>query len=319
MPTRSGNPDGLIVLPAALAGLRDKGLRRWLAKARWQRGEDREEPLRPALAALGAPPPPDGLAALRWWGQTGQPPAGWVCAADPVHLQARLDHLCLFELPDLAETELDLLLTDLRARLSAERGPLFTRVAGLTYLENPQGMATARVSATVVNGMPPDAFLPQGPHAATHDRLQSELQMCLHDAGINRTREEAGRPPVNALWLWGGGIAESPEVGVLPTLYADDPLFLGYWSAAGGTAAPWPGSLRACTDARPFVAVVPGLGDPQSRQETALREARDLGRRGRFGRLAMLFRDGFMADVRRADRWLFWRAGGSLPDAATAR
>ena len=34
--------------------------------------------------------PAAGLAALRFWGQTGERSDAWIAAADPVHLEARL-------------------------------------------------------------------------------------------------------------------------------------------------------------------------------------------------------------------------------------
>jgi hypothetical protein len=33
----------------------------------------------------------------------------------------------------------------------------------------------------------------------------NEVQMLLHESGVNRQRENEGRPMINSVWFWGGG------------------------------------------------------------------------------------------------------------------
>lgn len=319
LPLRSKIPQGIVVLPAVtedrLIGGRE---RRWLAKARLSMLPAGEEPLRRVMASLQLAAPDHALAALRWRGQTGHTPDGWICAADPVCLQARMNHLRMFEPDELAEPDFDALLEHLRNRLSS-RNLQFCRIGALGYLQSTETMATAAVSATVAAGASPDVFLPVGADAAPHDRLQSEVQMCLHDADFNDRRETSGKLPVNSLWFWGGGIAPRPEAVALPTLYADDPLFRGYWQAAGAETLPWPGSLAECIESSPasFVAVVPVARDEAADFVTHLSDLRRSASRRRMLRLALLFRDGLRAELRRGDGLRFWRTDSPLLGSRT--
>lgn len=280
-------------------------VRRWLAKGQVRRNAARREPLARLLPALGGPGVEDGLAALRKWGQTGQPPAGWLCAADPVYLEARLDHLCLFALDDLAVDDFSAVISDLEARLAPDRDYAFSCIGTSGYLASDAPLATATVSAWTAHGERPERFLPDGPAAAAHDRLQAESQMCLHELDLNRRREENGRPPVNALWFWGGGTASRRRDVSLPRLFSDDPLVGGYWLSAGARPVAWPGRFAECMNAATggFVAVPPRRPGGVE----YLEELRALTSRGELGELTLLFDDGLRIDLERRHRLRFWR------------
>ena len=292
-------------------GAADPLLRRRLARSALSAGAP-PEPLLAVLAALGLPPPAAGLGALRLWGQTGEPPRGFVAAADPVYLEPYRDRLSLHPLPDVAEAELDLLFAELEAALAADRRWAFRRLGRLSYFCSAEPVATARVPAQRVRGevLPlPEAA---GALAAAHDRLQSELQMCLHLSPVNRRREAEGLPPVNGLWLWGGGEAVAAAAEALPRLYGEEPLVRGYWLSAGGTAAPWAGGPAACFDAADggaFVGLVPA-----GEEEAALRELFGMLDSRRLRHASVVFADGLRAEVGARDRLRFWRHSHPLLD-----
>lgn len=48
--------------------------------------------------------------------------------------------------------------------------------------------------------------LPQGPQGRRWRALITEVQVILHQHPLNAQRRERGLPPVNSLWLWGGGV-----------------------------------------------------------------------------------------------------------------
>lgn len=307
----------VIVLPAGIvAGEAPPAVRRWLAKGRARASAAREEPLSRLLRGLGGPPIYGGLAALRKWGQTGERPAGWLCAADPVYLEARLDHLCLFALRDVVAEDLAAVITDLDARLALDRDYGFSCIGRCGYLASGEPLATATVSSRIAHGERPDRFLPVGPAAAAHDRLQSELQMCLHDLELNRRREEKGRPPVNALWFWGGGEAPEARDLPLPRLFSDDPLIAGYWRSANAEPAAWPGGFAECAEkaSGAFVAAPPPRAD--GGEEGYLEELRGLLARGEVGGLTLLFDDGLSIELERRDRLRFWKRDLPAPEAS---
>jgi len=303
---------GLVVLSAATRQLAHPERRR-LAKSRLTRHYPATEPLLRVLSALNLPLPEGGLAALRLWGQTGEKPAGWHAAADPVCLEAGLNRLYLRVLsgPELPEHDVAEIFQHLQDALAADRSWSLFRRGTCGYLQSDQAMSTASASPQVAQGDSPGDFLPEGEQARAHDRLQGEVQMCLHENAVNRRRERAGMHPVNALWFWGGGTAPGQSTTALPPLYADDPLFTGYWLSRSAQAAPWPEDFDACLEASPqgFVAVAP-TAEPAGEAGDSGAGLRVLFRmleEGRLRRLTLLFPDGLRADCRRSDRLRWWR------------
>ncbi len=299
----------IVVLPAVRDGrITDAGIRRWLSKADLRIDNVRIEPLARVLTVLDLTPVTNALAALRLWGQTGQRPGGWQCGADPVYLEARLDHLCVHALQDVSTPETEDLFRYLQATLAADGSYAFHQVDSSGYLRREEAMATMQVSATAAHGHSPDAYRLEGPAPALHDALQSELQMCLHECDFNRQRATGGQLPVNSLWFWGGGVAPGRRTQALPRLFCDEPLFTGFWLGSDQATHRWPGSLAACVaGADSFVAVTPCGDNAAEAAESYLDELRMHLARGRIARLTMLFRDGLQAEMRGRDRLRIWR------------
>jgi hypothetical protein len=307
----------LVVLPWRSDGMSAQHCR-WLARSNLLCSAPGEMLLR-ALSALGVTAPPEALGALRLWGQTGEQPAGWVAAADPVCFEARLDHLVLHPLPGLAAGEIGEIFVHLQKSLAAPDFVEFVSVGGLGYVRRNRPMVTASASPEVAQGSSPEVFLPSAGKAKAHDRLQGEIQMCLYEADVNRRRVAAGMPPVNALWLWGGGVAQplAMQSMNLPTLLADDPLFKGYWRSVPATVANWPGDLAACLETSPrgFVAVLPDgeQADGAAAIDAHLSVLRRLLQRGRLRAVTVLFADGLRADRGRWDALRLWRRSATFP------
>lgn len=265
------------------------------------------------LGTIGHALPAEGLAALRFWGQTGERSGAWMAAADPVYLEPRLDHLCLYALrgDDIPAADLRALFNHLQETLGDDERYAFARLGRLAYLRGEEPIATAAISPNVVDGLAPDAFMPAGDDAAAHDLLLSELQMALHDHDVNQQRANSGQRLVNSIWLWGGGTAPQQELRQIPPLYSDDPLFRGYWNSCTGVVEPWNGNFNECLHSAPdgFVAVAPGENDPAQPEVMAacLEDLRDILKRGELRRLTLLFRDGLSVQLGKHDALRFWR------------
>lgn len=272
------------------------------------------------LGELGKATPADGLAALRIWGQTGDRPTAWIAAADPVYLEPRLDHLFLHALQrtGVAPVELRRLFDHLQATLADGRDTGFARVGNCGYVSAQSAMATASLSALAIDQHDPDEFLPAGTDAAAHRQLTSEIEMALHEHDVNRERQEQGLPPINSLWIWGGGYAPEAATEPHPPLFADDPLLRGYWTSKTAVTEYWPGSIDACLDiaVAGLVAVVPETDDEAGVLEACLYELRMALSSRRLSRLILVFRDGIFADVRRSQAVRVWRRGSPLIDGA---
>ncbi len=309
----------VVVLPPVRGGrLEDRSLRAWLAQSELSVAGEPREMLARLTDELGLPYPQEGLAALRMWGQTGDRPTVWIAAADPVYLEPRLDHLCLHSLQRTGVPSSDLrpLFDHLQTTLAADQRFGFTRLGSNGYLRADEPISTAAVPAYVVDQREPGEFLPTGDYTVTHRNILSEIEMALHEHEVNLRREDEGLPPVNSLWLWGGGKAPEKITRPQPPLFADDPLLTGYWESATGVSDFWPGSFEACAEAsvHGFVAVTPEADQRSETLHDYLLELRALLRARRIRRLVLLFRDGVRAEIRFARTLKFWLRDSELLD-----
>ena len=295
-------------------------LRTWLAQADLAQVDRRGNWFDLVLAEIGIPRPVSGDASIRMWGQTGDRPTAWIAAADPVYLEARLDHLCLHALrdDDVTRSELKSLFNHLQRTLGGESGYGFARLGHHGYLTSQVPIATAAQPAYVVDQCIPSEFLPSGDNVASHRNLLSEIEMALHDHPVNLERQADGRQPVNSLWIWGGGRAPEQKTEAHPPLYSDDALLTGHWESQSATADPWPGSIAECVDASVsgFVATLPNVGQSLEAVESCLDELRAALRSKRLNAVVLLFKGGLRAKVRRAHAVRVWRRRHPLLDAA---
>ena len=300
----------IIVLPATgRPGSLSTADRRWLS-----RGQVDSVPpanlLQSLLPELGLDMPDTGLAALRLWGQTDVRPDGWVAAADPVILEAMLSHVILHAPSDLEVTEAEFAaVCDLLQRQIAGHHAIeIVRNGRYGYIRSERPMLAASQSPGEVDGQP---LAPPGSsdaEDAAYHRLMTEMQMFLHDHEINRRREQAGKRPLNSLWIWGGGVAPEPQYVSLPPLYADDPVAAGFWRSRNAEVRPWTGDFEhmLATSGPVFAAIAAG-DDDDAALPAALTQLRQLFESGKLNRMTLLFRDGLRVEVRRRYRFRFWR------------
>jgi hypothetical protein len=311
VPQFPDNPDAVVLLPPVRGRLRDRTLLRWLSQGRLEKLRAPVDPLAEVLRVLGREYPSASLAALRMWGQTGDRPRAWIAAADPVYMEPQLDRLFLHVLGpgDVSKPELRLLFDALQAALGGDGSFGFARLGSCGYIRSEQPMVTSAVPAALLNGQNPGGSLPAADVAADTLNLISEIEMTLHAQPVNAERQSRGQPPVNSLWLWGGGYAPEQSRVPVPPLYTDEPLLRGYWESISGEVGGWPGTIGACLDAAPagFVASVsPGEGG-DAILGNELAAVRDALRAGRLRRVVLVAADGLRATLHRSDRFRVWR------------
>ena len=316
VPPSPDNSAAVVLLPPVRGRLGDRGLLRWLSRARLEMVQSPVDPLAQVLAVLGREYPADGLAALRMWGQTGDRPGTWIAAADPVYLEPQLDRLVL-HVPgpdDLGKAEMRRLFDTLQQTLGGDGALGFAQLGSCGYIRSQQPMVTATVPVVGMVGRNPEEGLPSGDAAAAVLRLTSEIEMTVHEHPVNTARQSRGQPPVNSLWIWGGGHAPEQRADEVLPLYADDPLLRGYWHSVGAAAEMWPGSLSGCLDAGEagFVAAVPAGSHDTGELQTDLLALRDALRSGRLQQVVLVSEDGVVATLRRSDRLRFWRRSSAL-------
>ena len=302
----------IVLLPAVGRGrLGDAGLKRWLSRGDVSFVGPREERLAFVLGEIGIEAPEEGLGALRFWGQTGDRPAAWIAAADPIYLEPRIDHLRLHALrrAGVSAGELRTLVDHLQGTLGGDGGLGFARLGHYAYVTAEEPIRTADLPAYAIDGEIPTDHLPAGEGASTHRRLTSEIEMALHDIELNRERSANGISPVNSLWVWGGGYAPDKIVKPLPPLYSDDPLLSGFWQSRTGVTEPWCGDIGLCFEKSiaGFVATVPPNDDEPDLLENCLDSLRAALGSGRLSRLILLFHDGLRVDIAKRHALRMWR------------
>ena len=316
MPLSSENSTAVVLLPPLRGRLGNGRLLRWLSQAKLERLRVPVEPLAQVLGVLGRQAPAEGLAALRFWGQTGERPGAWMAAADPVYMEPQLDRLFLHALraEDLGRSDIRRLFDGLQESLGSEAALGFAVLGDCGYIRSQQPMVTASFPASALDRQNPDDWLPSASAAAATLGLISEIEMSLHQHPVNAERQARGLPPVNSLWVWGGGRAPQQSSAPLPPLYADDPLLRGYWHSAGATTVDWPGTIDACLDGGEgsFVAAMRADSRDAAALHAGLHALRDALRSGRLRSGVLLSADGICATLRRSDRLRVWRRASPL-------
>ena len=304
----------IVVFPhSGLQGALTDVQRRWMSRGLVQLKPVATEPLNDVLLQIGLPIVGSGQAALRYLGQTGQLAESWIAAADPVSFELRMRDIVARRIPagQLADSDLPSLIAAAQEMFVDENSVRFECMGNLGYLISPDSMPTSQISATTLHGFGPDAYLPAVDADRSFHRIHGELQMLFHDHAVNRQRAERRLPPINGLWIWGGGRLPEKVRKNLPTLFSDDPLFAGYWSHYGGDCRPWNGSIGECVDAADgtVVITVPEPGNSLFDQAALglLDELRDLLKYRRVTRLSLIFNNEVTADLRWSDRVRFWR------------
>jgi hypothetical protein len=176
--------------------------------------------------------------------------AGYCMHAAPVHLRPDRDLLRLFDARHLgiSQEDADGLTAELNAHFAADGLRFTAPTPSRWYLFCGQPPAMQSQPLELVIGQHVDGLLPTGDDAARWAQLMNEAQMLLFQSPVNQQREASGRPPVNGLWTWGGGVwralADAAPSARLPAhLQARLPLALGLAAAAGAPAeppdAPW--------------------------------------------------------------------------------
>ena len=145
------------------------------------------------------------------------------------------------------------------------------------------------------------AHLPEGDLGRRWRALLTESQVILHNHPWNVMRTSLGKPAVNSLWFWGAGTLPDSVHTRYRQVKGSDVLLRAFASAAG---------------------VASGTGDAQEVDALVdLRHLRDMGVLARdavqplleavskreLDSLTLDFEDGAIFNLRRDQRWRFWR------------
>ena len=152
--------------------------------------------------------------------------APWLCA-DPCWVQVEMNGARLLACGQLG------LSAEEAEMLAAPLRPVFDEAGMALEVTTPD-----RWQLRLAPGTPLPAFaapeqalgedlfqhLPQGPEGKRWRVLINEVQVLLHQHPVNAGRRAQGLPPVNSLWLWGGGDLPKRVASIHAAVIGEDPL-----------------------------------------------------------------------------------------------
>jgi len=128
--------------------------------------------------------------------------------ADPVHLVVGMSDITLTDkITDLSTAEANELIDLLNAHFKQDGLTFNIGSNSQWYLSVPE---VETIHTTPIENVfrKNIAHFPIQSDQRNWQALQNEMQMLLHSAPLNQSREMAGLPTVNSLWLWGGGMPQ---------------------------------------------------------------------------------------------------------------
>jgi len=253
-------PDALAL---AVEGLHLEALERLLSRGdrgerRTSRPELSDEPSEIYLArALGLASGPQGewpLAPISRLADGGAADDGFYLRADPVSARPDLRDVRILDAAafDLSAEEAAALVGEIRTHFAAGAPPpsVGGGAGGGLPLEAPHpkrwylrlpGPSRLRARPpSLAPGASLQALLPGGEDAPLWQSFLNEVGMLLHASPVNAARAARGEPPINALWLWGGGRLPPPPAPRWRRVWSEDPLAgaLAGFTGTGHAALP---------------------------------------------------------------------------------
>ena len=160
------------------------------------------------------------IAGIRMSGKASVDVPVW--CLDPAHVQIDREMAYLAALDELALSEAE------ARQLIASLNEHFADELSIHY-HSPQHWLV-QTDLQLFTRTPSEAILqdisrmmPTGEDATPWRSLVNEIQMLLHNHPVNESRQQAGKLPVNSVWLWGGGAIKT-VAPVFDTVYTDHAL-----------------------------------------------------------------------------------------------
>jgi hypothetical protein len=247
--------------------------------------------------------------------------AAWL-RADPAHVRPDINGARLLGIGErlsLSQSDVDALMPALKPVFGDSGFALDAPTPARWYLRLPREAKLPEFSAPD-DALGEDMFehQPEGPEGRRWRALLNEVQIVLHNHPWNALRAERGLVPINALWVWGGGVLPDRMTADTGLACSDDDLVRASMQLAGGKATRLPEAFTA-TDADSIV-----LHDLRDYRDLAILQrdwllpAADAARTGMLDSLVLDAADGNRLRIAKAQRWRLWRRAWSMPSSRDA-
>ena len=157
--------------------------------------------------------------------------------------------------------------------------------------------------------------MPEGPEGRRWRALLSEAQVMLHQHPLNAQRIAAGKPPVNSLWFWGGGILPDHVTTPHRAIQSDELTVRALAKAAQVEQVDLPARFTAPDASGSVLHDLRALRDINALHAAWLQPALEALRSGALGTLQLDAEDGTRWTLARHQRWRFWRKPSKAFDA----
>lgn len=167
----------------------------------------------------------------------------WLCA-NPVTLHLQRDSFILAngQARGLSLEQAAELVGALNDQFAADGLYFFAPHASRWYLRLTHAPRLETHPLSEAIGQNVQRLLPQGDDALQWHTRVNEMQMLLHGHPVNLDLERRGDPPVNSLWLWGGGILTPGRQQAELRVWAHDPFTRGLAQSHASRSAVLPSS-----------------------------------------------------------------------------
>ena len=165
---------------------------------------------------------------------------GWWMRADPVYLQPDRHQAVLVASDDL-ELQVDesaALVETLNSHFATNGWFLQAPHPHRWYLQLQEADVIQTTPLPEVMGQGINEHLPVGRQRQQWHGWLNELQMVLHQHPVNQHRLQAGKLPVNSVWLWGEGRVPTVAAADFDQVYGDDILLEALAHFTGTSHAP---------------------------------------------------------------------------------
>lgn len=228
--------------------------------------------------------------------------------ADPAYVQADINGGRMLACGEMGLTmeECQALIAPLRTLFGDEGFPISAPVPSRWYLMLPrESKIPAFDPPEDVLGDDLEPHLPQGDAGRRWRRLLNESQILLHNHPLNERRIAQGKPPVNSLWFWGGGVLPDFVRTTYAALHGDDILLRGLAELAKLPLQPLPTDFASLAKDGDALVDLRGARELASLAPQCVLPAAKVLRGDRV--LQLDFGDGACFTIRRSQRWRFWR------------
>lgn len=201
-------------------------------------------------------------AALSWLADTGCPMPTGTLRADPVQLQADMEHVLLMDSSQflISDEETAELVSSMNTFLAEEGWVVDAPHPRRWYIKGVTGSAeySALHEVRGENILP---HMPRGELAARWRKVLNEIQMLLHVHPVNQGREQRGEYTINGIWPWGGGDINLLTETDLTCCYGDSIILKGL-SLATGVEYSTQASMALDDPAPDILVLLPVLHEP---------------------------------------------------------